>query len=608
MRASTRGRRVVFAPTSEVVAADVDPVPRIGPIVFTVHVDGRDHLLDWSALPCPRLTRCLAEVLRRSVQDDGTRGSWHGVLNAARHLRGFVQFIAAVEVPAADQFGLADLEPEHLDAFEQALLVQHGPDSTQPYAAMAHVTQALRAAAAVEPERVTAELAARIRFNAREVTLVRKEPLDAYPPGVFEAVKNAATQDVRKILQRIQEGEAWAARGDDPDVAGWSRTENILWHIIHHGPVASGHHETTAIRRAGGIRWHNRWLHLRPLDLVPLLVLLISLTGMEPECAKTLRADCLINPARGFVGIRYLKRRARGHEAKTLRVSDGGALHHPGGLLRVVLRLTQHSRTATGSPALWLDHSGSGTHESFDPHNAGRALWPVTQQWMRQHQLNELIDYDGQPASLDLRRLRKSYKSQQYLKAAGVLADFTTGHSTDVAARHYADIGAHRELHEQAVEDGLVEARDVASPPVVVDDDGTRLDAGPLDLPAHEVQAALSGATDVFLASCRDFHDSPFAAKGKPCPSALWGCLECPNAVFSTRHLPQVLLFLDFIERQREDLSVAEWNSRYAIAWQRIVEGIRNKFACSQIETARAVAQGAGTSLLIPPAFWVGVA
>jgi hypothetical protein len=274
----------------------------------------------------------------------------------------------------------------------------------------------------------------------------------------------------------------------------------------------------------------------------------------------------------------------------------------------VVLRLTQHTRAAVGSPALWLDHNGSGTHESFDPHNAGRALWPAVQQWMHNHQLDELIDYNGKPAKLDLRRLRKSYKSQQYLKAAGVLADFTTGHSVDVAARHYADIGAHRELHEQAVENGLVEARAVASPPVVVDEDGTRLDDGPHDLPVQEVQAALSGATDVFLASCRDFHDSPFAAKGKPCPSALWGCLECPNAVFSTRHLPQVLLFLDFIEHQREELSVSEWNSRYAIAWQRIVEGIRNKFARQQIDTAQAVAQGAGAALLIPAAFWVGVA
>ena len=70
----------------------------------------------------------------------------------------------------------------------------------------------------------------------------------------------------------------------------------------------------------------------------------------------------------------------------------------------------------------------------------------------------------------------------------------------------------------------------------------------------------------MFLASCRDFHDTPFAAKGKPCPLPLWGCLECQNAVFTTRHLPQPLTFLDFIEGQREELAAAEWLLRYGTA------------------------------------------
>ena len=52
------------------------------------------------------------------------------------------------------------------------------------------------------------------------------------------------------------------------------------------------------------------------------------------------------------------------------------------------------------------------------------------------------------------------------------------------------------------------------------------------------MSAALSGDSDVWLASCRDFHASPFARRpGAGCPVAVWGCLECPNAVFTTRHL-----------------------------------------------------------------------
>jgi hypothetical protein len=110
----------------------------------------------------------------------------------------------------------------------------------------------------------------------------------------------------------------------------------------------------------------------------------------------------------------------------------------------------------------------------------------------------------------------------------------------------------------------------------------------------------------VFLASCRDFHDTPFAAKGKPCPVAMWGCLECPNAVFTTRHLPQVLAFLSFTEAQREEYPAAEWELRYGTAHRRITAGIRYRFAPAQVATARAIAEGGGARLLLPPQFTGG--
>jgi hypothetical protein len=68
------------------------------------------------------------------------------------------------------------------------------------------------------------------------------------------------------------------------------------------------------------------------------------------------------------------------------------------------------------------------------------------------------------------------------------------------------------------------------------------LDDGSGDLTPAQVKATLSGNDDVRLASCRDFYRSPFALKpGTGCPVAVWGCLECPNAVFATRHLPSIL-------------------------------------------------------------------
>jgi hypothetical protein len=173
------------------------------------------------------------------------------------------------------------------------------------------------------------------------------------------------------------------------------------------------------VQSLGGVEAVNAWLYLTPRDVVALLVLLVCLTGLEPESAKGLQADCLVNPARGFVSIRYVKRRAGTQAAKTLRVRDGGALHHPGALVRLIGRLTHRARQRADTTALWV-HACRGVHPSFvglnhmHRHVAG---------WLARHGLDRLLAAEG-AAGLDLRRLRKTVKSQQYLKAAGVLVDF----------------------------------------------------------------------------------------------------------------------------------------------------------------------------------------
>ncbi len=608
-RSGTRGRWAAF-PTDEQLPPAPVPVPTVGPVVFSVRFDGREFPVDLSDLPCPRLVRPLAETLRERAGDGGPLRSAEVFKRLVLAVRSFVVFVGAAEEGQAEDVELADLEADHLDAFEQALVDEHGSDSAQPHAVLELVTRVLRAVHEARPEAFAPETAARIQYATREARGRGTTPLDAYPSSVFEAIRQAALGDVRAIQHRILDGERLAALGGDPKFAGWGREENLLWHVAHRAPLTDTDRPRKTIKRLGGVRWLNSRLFYAAPDLVPFLVLLICQTGLEPECAKGLAADCLHNPARGFVSIHYTKRRARDQANKTMRVSDGGAVHHPGGLVMLALRLTARARAAIGASALWVDHGHDGTRESFQPKGGrSRSLRDHVGPWMKRHQLDQLVDHDGRPVRLDLRRLRKSYKSQQYLRAAGVLADFAQGHSQQTAARHYADIGAHRALHEQAVEDGLQEALAVAlPPPVLLDEDGSRLDDGDQQLPPEQVQAALSGAADVFLASCRDFYDTPYATAGKPCPVPFWGCLECPNAVFTTRHLPQVLSFLDFIERQRDEFPAAEWNLRYGLAWERIVRGIRCKFRDEQIATARAIAEGSGARLLLPPEFLEGVA
>jgi hypothetical protein len=575
-------------------------VPVLGPIVFSLIFDGQSHVIDLSDLPCRRLVRSMAAQLASIGGRDGTVREWGGFNQMVRHLRDFVTFVAEVEPAAGDELGLGDLEPELLEGFEGRLASRYPQGSSEPHVCMRSVVRLLRLAGEAAPGRLSLEMQARVGFASTTVFRARSKPLDAYPLPVLEAMEAAALADVRLIRDRIAAGERLAASGEDAGLAGWSALANVLHHVAQHGPLSAEHRRVWAIRNTrGGIGAVNEHLLLTVADVVPFVVLLIIQTGLEPECVKGLRADCLVNPARGFVSVSYVKKRARNASHKTIRVPDGGSLHFPGGLIRLALRLTARGRQWAGGDLLWNDvrcdgdiHPTFGTGGSFD-RKVG--------QWADSHGLHHLVDRGGGPVRLDLRRLRKTYKSRQYLRAAGVLDDFTSGHSKAVAAAHYADIDAHREVHEQAIEAGLRQALEVGlQPPVVADERGRPLpDGAPLSPP--QVRAALSPETDVFLASCTDFYASPFArTSGSACPVAVWGCVECPNAVYTTRHLPSLLRFVEFINTQRDELPADEWQARYGLAFERISTGIVAKFTAEQVTTARLIAEADDGRLALP--------
>ncbi|MEU2181568.1 hypothetical protein [Streptomyces thermolilacinus] len=593
-------RRVRFPAAVETPAA-AEPVPTIGPVIFTVDLNGSPESIDLSGLPCPRLTRALASALAEVVSAPGTMRDRNGVRYVVKRIREFVEFTAAALPDSASDLRLSDLEPDLLDAFETRLIAQYGGTSKEPYLTMTYLVRLLKLVHEAHPDAFGAAFHARLGFTSASTHRASK-PLDAYPFPVLDALENAARDDVALIRDRILEGEKLAATGRDPRQHGWDRLENVLWYIANHGPLTVDDASYKVLRPLGGREELNGRLHLTARDLVPFLLLLACQTGMEPECIRQLRSDCLASPARGYVSIAYVKKRAPGSTHKTVRVTDGGSLRFPGGVIRLALRLTKRTRELIDSDALWCDVGRHGqARASFD----GPQGSAMSRQWMSERGLDCLNDRDGGPVALDLRRVRKTVKSRQYLRAGGILEDFASGHTRPVAAKHYADIGAHEETHEQAVEAGLEQALGAAlSPPVVLSDDGARLDDGQAALTTREIESALSGEQDVWLASCRDFFASPFARKpGAACPVPAWGCLECPNAVFTSRHLPSLLSFLDFLERQREEYPVAEWTARFGLAWDRIVHGVRARFSTRQIATAQVIAEGGGDRLLLPPSF-----
>ena len=337
-----RGSRVRFDGAGG--HADPVPVPQLGPVVFSLTFGGAEKTVDFSDLACPLLVRPLAAALASIGGDTGTIRTWSpGFAQRVMHLRTFVTFAAGVLGTAA---GLADVTPGLLDDFEAALSRRFGAGAGPVGFYLATVVRLLRIAAQGESSTLPVELQARLGYAASE-RCVPSAPLDAYPLPVLAAVKEAALADVRSITARLDAGRALASSGQDPQTAGWLARQNVLWHIREHGPLTAGRMRELGWhgRRHGGARDLNADLFLGVNDLVPFLVALICLTGLEPECAKGLRGDCLSSPSGGFWTLAYDKPRAHAGTGKTMRVRGGGTAT-PAGLIQLAVRLTQPAREA----------------------------------------------------------------------------------------------------------------------------------------------------------------------------------------------------------------------------------------------------------------------
>lgn len=416
-----RGTRACFGSAGEL--ADPVPVPRIGPVVFSLSFGGMEKVVDLSDLACPLLVRPLAAALASIGGDTGTIRTWSpGFAQRVTHLRTFVTFAAGVLGPAA---GLADVTPRLLDDFEAGLSRRFGAGAGPVGVYLATVVRLMRLAAHDGSSALSVELQARLSYAATE-RCEPSVPLDAYPLPVLAAVRDAALADVRSITARLDAGRALAATGHDPQAAGWHARENVLWHVLEHGPLTASRMRELGwhSNRHGGARELNDGLFLGVNDLVPFLVAVICLTGLEPECAKRLRGDCLSSPSGGFWTLAYDKPRAHAGTGKTMRVRGGSAVT-PAGLIQLAIRLTQPARDAIGSTALWVAAGDDGLRAYFDQ---GHQMNTQVQAWMIRHQLDQLTDYGGGRVRLDLRRLRKTVKSGKYLAAGGVLDDFTAGH------------------------------------------------------------------------------------------------------------------------------------------------------------------------------------
>lgn len=502
-----------------------------------------------------------------------------------QHLNGLMRFFQFLNETAPKVDGVEHLRVEHIDGFE-SWLEARGVTTIHRHTILAKAIIALRTVDASRPGAIDEKLRQRLRYTSGR-PVGRSIPRDSYSSYVAKQLRDAARADIQAISRRLKsppliEHADRALRECLESISGIIDAEGTI--NYKHPKLAYFHHRSMRLDIEAGtpIRDLHARRYLLAADLTPFLVLLCLETGLEPECLKALRADCLRNPASGTVEIEYCKRRARGSEWKRLRVRDG-ASSTPGGTIRTLIELTATARKHKPSESLWLYYHIGRLNDAF-----GNPQW-MLDSFVERH---NIIDDAGRPLHLLLSRLRKTHKALWYAKTQGDLGRFAVGHTPEVAARHYADLPSLRHLHEQAVADGLNEALTSALEPRILapDDEAiARKDPASLQLPVSPAEArrVLSGKQDVWLASCAGFHKSPFASEGQPCPEPFWGCLECRNAVITARKLPAIIAFLDFIVARRAEMAEGDWWPKFGRAWSRITQQVLPAFSEAVVADAR---------------------
>ena len=588
-----KGRQVVFSREDGLsISSDPDTITGLR---FTIDVqNGGEALLDFTALRPRRLALALGRALRHLAAPGGPLGARSTVMAYAVAMPKFFAYLADAGEAVA---GVETLRARHVDGFE-GWLEFAGLTRVHLYTVLVKIVGVLRQVAVDSPAEVSSDLRDRLRYVSAK-PFQRARPRDAYSPFVARQLRDAARSDVTAVLRRLQQVQSSVT---DPVLSGLEAAVDAV--IEEHGflradqPAYRNLYFAWAKR---GLPTHqlvdelNGRFHLTRNDIVPFLVLLALETGLEIECCKALMVDCLQNASNGTVEITYLKRRARGAEHKRLRVRDGGPTT-PGGMIRRLIEVTARARGRHPSQCLWV-YCGAGALAAGIGHPQ-----ELVDSWTRRH---DIVDDDGRPFRLLLSRLRKTHKALWYLKTEGHMARFAVGHTPEVAARHYADVPALRPLHEATVADAFREAVKSAAPIVLTEKQEAAWRTGPTQASAIpegcDPIALLDGEQDVWLAGCAGFYASPHGSAGDPCPMPFWGCLECSNAVITTRKLPAILSFLDFIEGQRRALHAADWAVKFGRAHARITADVLPAFGPAIIAEARRSLAAEPTPIYLPP-------
>ncbi len=589
---------------SAVPAGRYEPAPLMQATVLGTTVtfhgeDGRHAAYAFGALPCAGLHADLAAAFAARTGEVGGRRTRASADALWRTVRRFLLWLGRLRTPPAS---LTQLRRSHLDRFRLDLATSN--DDRQVSRFMHDVCTTL---ARVPQQQLRDDVAEYVRQPGHTAGHGRQEGRPGYSDREYAAILRAARHDVIAIRDRIASGERLLeAHGAAPDSID-SRQRELAATLVDMARTGKGPRSLTG---TSGHHWqarHNQvaqHLFLTRIDLPPLLVLAVALSGRNVETIKELPAEHRILDDRA-VAVRLVKRR----RGKTLSRqtphweigSHSRQMHTPGGFYLLLHQLTRRSRQFSGSTGLWSVFGPISTAEPgadlasrfghMDPFGTSLVGGYSLARWAHGH---ALTDDDGQPLELTLNRVKTTAEVRTTHAVGGHLPSASRTNTMDVSFLHYLRGDPRvREWADTVLTDAIEQAQDSATRfhLRVIDAAGQRaFHADPTGAAAQigatpdKITAAIRGDLDTLASSCLDIDHHP--ETGRRCESSFLTCLRCPNALVTERHLPALLALADLVAQKLEAMTVADWCGAHGATWLIITRMILPRFTQAQQDAA----------------------
>ncbi len=547
----TRGRPAKRAPQGWRAPVSIDEAA----LTYTATLeDSAATIVDASNWGAPhQLSLELLQAIRAMVETEGRWQRRRTLNKNAGYVRQFAQWVGRWNDP-----NIADLpQPQSIceitaAAWSAWTVSLQRPDSETAKRILLQVALVLGISGLLTPE-------AAERVGARKGGITYGT-VEHYSNDEYRALVSAAKRVVRQAHERITSNYA-DALSIDPTTDSRPTRESVLsgmlidtyprskpmarligatnestWFSTERNKMVSGSKIQKQVAR--------RLLYPDMSEAFAATVLLACLRGLNLSQVETSSVpDRSIDSAGRITQLGTDKPRRGPSRRFSLEVFDDNSDDSDGRWLRRIEEMTEplrHHLRLSGNPTdqLILGFTAVGTLMTHTPSSIDRA---------------RMVWLDGLPV-VDFNRIKRTYETRHSREST---QNTEAVHLSVYMSRDPERIAEYQDLAADGIERAYNRA--IAEVQLIfVDERSTE---------AQESE-------DSTLAACKDPDHEP--RSGLPCHDGFLGCLSCPNAIATSRHLPVMRFTLGVLDEVRATLPDAQWSARFRDAHAQLEHVVRN--------------------------------